>query len=135
MKYINAGDFSDLENIKGIGGSIVTDIHDFFHNENNVNVVTELAQIVSITDVERAQLGILSGKTVVFTGTLNRLSRDEAKELAEQNGARVSSSVSQKTSLVVAGENAGKKLEDARKFGVEIISEDDFLKITRTQFL
>ena len=71
----------------------------------------------------------MSGKTVVFTGSLEQMTREEAKAMAERLGARVSGSVSKKTDLVVAGPGAGSKLKDAQKHGVQVLSEDDWFKL------
>jgi DNA ligase (NAD+) len=71
----------------------------------------------------------VAGKTVVFTGSLEKFTRDEAKASAERMGAKISGSVSKKTDLVVAGPGAGSKLKDAEKHGVKVISEDDWLKL------
>lgn len=135
LKNIRAENYDDLLSIDGIGESIVDDIKNFFKNEHNIKVITRLAGdentpgYVIVADAERVESGELAGKTVVFTGSLQRFTRDQAKEAAERLGAKVSSSVSSKTSFVVVGENAGSKLEDARKKGVKIISEEDFEKI------
>jgi DNA ligase (NAD+) len=75
-----------------------------------------------------AQGGALAGKTVVITGTLPTLSRAKATEVVEQSGGRVTSSVSKATSFLVAGEEAGSKLEKAKTLGVEVIDEEEFLK-------
>ena len=71
----------------------------------------------------------LAGKTVVFTGTLERMTRSEAKARAERLGAKVAGSVSKKTDYVVAGPGAGSKLKDARKLGVKVLKEDEWLKL------
>jgi DNA ligase (NAD+) len=74
--------------------------------------------------------GPLRGKSIVFTGTLETMTRSEAQEKARQAGADVNDSVSKNTDIVVVGENAGSKAEKAKKFGVKILSEKEFLKIT-----
>ena len=71
----------------------------------------------------------VAGKTVVFTGTLEKMTRDEAKAQAERLGAKVAGSVSKKTDYVVAGPGAGSKLKDAQKHGVTVLSEDDWVKL------
>ena len=130
-------EFYKLESINGIGKSIIEDIKNFFSNENNMKILKQLAGdgssvgIINVTDVEKKESDIFSNKSIVFTGTLEKLTRDEAKELVEKFGGRASSSVSSKTFLVVAGENAGKKLEDAKKFGTKIITEDDFINLIK----
>ena len=87
---------------------------------------------VTILDAEKAAADSpVAGKTVVFTGSLEKMTRDEAKALAERLGAHVSGSVSKKTDLVVAGPGAGSKLKDAEKHGVQVIDEEAWLKLVR----
>ncbi|MDR1375270.1 MAG: NAD-dependent DNA ligase LigA [Holosporaceae bacterium] len=135
LECIKEKEAEKLASINGIGTSIVDDFNVFFANKENVRIVLELAGdgissgMVQVADVETLDDGIFSRQLLVFTGTLEKLSRDEAKELAEKLGARVTSSVSAKTSIVIAGKNAGKKLDLAKELDVKIISEDDFLKI------
>ena len=87
-----------------------------------------LLALVEVEDAERPQTdSVVSGKTIVFTGTLEKMTRNEAKARAETLGAKVAGSVSAKTDLVVAGPGAGSKLRDAEKHGVKVISEDEWL--------
>jgi DNA ligase (NAD+) len=135
FQAIKNRDGAKLIEIQGIGESIVKDFNGFFANENNLRVVRELCGdgtspgLVRITDAELAEGEIFAGQSIVFTGSFEKFSREEAKELAEKFGGRAASSVSARTSLVVAGENAGQKLEQAQKLGIKIISEEEFLKI------
>ncbi|MBR1734130.1 MAG: NAD-dependent DNA ligase LigA [Alphaproteobacteria bacterium] len=135
LENIRSENYDGLLSIYGIGESIVEDFRNFFKNEHNITVLTRLAGdgnnpgYVLVSDMEYIEEGVLSGKTVVFTGSLKRFTRDEAKNAAERLGAKVASSVSSKTSFVVVGENAGSKLDDARKKGIKIITEEDFEKI------
>ena len=137
MKCAENKEFGKLLSVNGIGESIVEDIQNFFSNEVNSEVIRKLAGdensagIVTVTDVESQKEGLLSGKIIVFTGSLEKLTRDEAKETVEKLGGRASASVSSKTSFVVAGANAGKKLENAQKLGIEIMSEDDFINFIK----
>jgi DNA ligase (NAD+) len=92
----------------------------FFGEQHNRDVVDELLKHVTVTELEaRSTTSPVAGKTVVFTGALERMTREEAKAMAERLGAKVSGSVSKKTDLLVAGPGAGSKLKDAEKYGIE----------------
>jgi DNA ligase (NAD+) len=112
-------------------GPVATDhLTQFFEEQHNRDVVDALnAQVtVSLPD-KAASDSAVSGKTVVFTGTLERMTRDEAKAAAERLGAKVSNSVSKKTDILIAGPGAGSKLKDAEKNGVKVISEKDWIDL------
>ena len=114
--------------IDGIGGTVVGALADFFGNERNDDVLDALLKQVTpkpyvVTVAADSQV---AGKTVVFTGTLEKMSRSEAKAMAERLGAKVAGSVSAKTDLVVAGPGAGSKLKQATELGIEVISEDEW---------
>ena len=114
--------------IDGIGGTVVGALADFFGNERNDDVLDALLKQVTpkpyvVTVSADSQV---AGKTVVFTGTLEKMSRSEAKAMAERLGAKVAGSVSAKTDLVVAGPGAGSKLKQATDLGIEVIDEDQW---------
>jgi DNA ligase (NAD+) len=115
--------------IEGIGPVVAEAVVDFFAEPHNETAIDALLAEVEIGPMEAVASGHpLAGKTVVFTGSLERMSRDEAKALAERLGAKVSGSISAKTDLVVAGPGAGSKLTKARELGVETIEEDEWLR-------
>ena len=120
---------AELTGIDGIGPIVAGSIVDFFGEAHNLEELDALMAYVTPEAMEAvAAASLVSGKTVVFTGALERMSRDEAKAMAERLGAKVSGSVSKKTDLVVAGPGAGSKLADAKKHGVEVISEDEWFE-------
>ncbi|HEY4075738.1 MAG TPA: NAD-dependent DNA ligase LigA [Rhizomicrobium sp.] len=128
MKAENARE--DLESIEGIGGVVAEAIHDFFAEPHNVKALGRLLAWLDVTDMAApAKSSPVSGKTVVFTGTLEKMTRQEAKARAESLGAKVSGSVSAKTDIVVAGPGAGSKLKDAQKHSVTVMDEDAWLKL------
>jgi DNA ligase (NAD+) len=112
-------------------GPVATDsLIEFFSESHNRRALKELLSEVVVKRFHPiAQDSPISGKTVVFTGTLERMARDEAKAMAGRLGAKVSNSVSKNTDLVVAGPGAGSKLTDAQKHGVKVISEEDWLRL------
>jgi len=120
---------AELTGIDGIGPIVAGSIVDFFGEAHNLEELDALMAYVTPEAMEAvAAASPVSGKTVVFTGALERMSRDEAKAMAERLGAKVAGSVSKKTDLVVAGPGAGSKLADAKKHGVEVISEDEWFE-------
>jgi DNA ligase (NAD+) len=123
--------FAALDNIEGIGPTVAASIADFFAERHNVEVVEALLKEVRPEPLEAIDhASPISGKTVVFTGTLERMTRSEAKAKAERLGAKVAGSVSKNTDYVVAGPGAGSKLKNAEALGVKVLSEEDWLKLT-----
>ena len=115
---------AELTQIDGIGPVVAKALREFFHEPHNVDVWEDLLQQVSPPDyVVEVKASSVSGKTVVFTGALETMSRDEAKAQAEALGAKAAGSVSAKTDLVVAGPGAGSKLKKAQELGIEVIDE------------
>lgn len=133
--------FGSLENLKeakieemllirDIGEIIAKNIVDFFVDEFNLNMINNLMEVgIKIKEGQKVFGGVLDGKTFVLTGTLPTLSRAQATALIEQNGGQTTTSVSKNTNYVLAGENAGSKLEKAQKLGVTIISEQEFYNL------
>ena len=121
---------ADLTAIDGIGPVVAESIVDFFGEPHNLEVVAELLTHVTPEPPEEiASESPVAGKTVVFTGSLEKMTREEAKAMAERLGAKVASSVSKKTDLVVAGPGAGSKLTAARDLGIQTLDEDGWLAL------
>lgn len=133
LDAIAAASEEELAAVNEIGEVIADSVHDFFHNDAGRNAVAAL-KAVGVDpkqEVRRAEdtAGLpLAGKTVVVTGTLQKMTRDEIEGLIVKLGGKASGSVSKKTSFVVAGESAGSKLDKAQQLGVEVIDEETFLK-------
>jgi DNA ligase (NAD+) len=122
--------YAELDNIEGIGPTVAEAIADFFAEPHNVEVVDELLREVRPEPLEAIDhASPISGKTVVFTGTLEKMTRPEAKARAERLGAKVAGSVSKKTDYVVAGPGAGSKLKDAERLGLKVLTEDEWLAL------
>jgi DNA ligase (NAD+) len=132
-KRVAAGDEEtrqEMDALDQIGGTVIDSLAAYFGEPHNLRIVERLTKYVRILDAEQpAKDSAVAGKTVVFTGTLEKLTRDEAKAQAERLGAKVAGSVSKKTDYVVAGPGAGSKLDKAREFGVNIVSEDEWLRL------
>jgi len=123
--------FNDLIGIEDIGPSVAADIVDFFAEKHNQDVIKDLQSELTIKDFERPKTkdSAVTGKTVVFTGKLLKMGREEAKAQAESLGAKVGSSISKNTDYLVAGEDAGSKLKKAAELGVKVLSEDEWLEL------
>jgi len=123
--------WAELNDIDGIGTIVAEAVTEFFAEEHNRDQLAALLEQVTPKDAEKIDAGgsPVAGKTIVFTGSLERMTRDEAKAMAERFGAKVSGSVSKKTDLVVAGPGAGSKLAKAQELDVEVISEDDWFDL------
>jgi DNA ligase (NAD+) len=118
---------ADSKTAKGV---VAKELIAFFEEKHNVHALDDVAREVKPSPVERpATDSAVAGKTVVFTGTLEKMTRPEAKARAEQLGAKVAGSVSKKTDYVVAGAEAGSKLKTAQELGVAVLSEDDWLQL------
>jgi DNA ligase (NAD+) len=121
---------AELESLEGIGGVVAEAIKDFFDEPHNVKALNRLLEWLDVTPMAApAKTSPVSGKTVVFTGTLEKMTRQEAKARAESLGAKVSGSVSAKTDIVIAGPGAGSKLKEAQKHNVQVLDEDAWLKL------
>ncbi len=123
--------WDELNGIDGVGAVMAASVVDFFHTQTTRKMVEALVAQLSIEDVLPPDTGgsPVAGKTIVFTGTLNKVSRAEAKAQAEGLGAKVSGSVSAKTDILVAGEKAGSKLKKAESLGVKVLTEDEWLAL------
>jgi DNA ligase (NAD+) len=121
---------AEMDALDQIGDTVIASIKAYFGESHNRGIVERLTREVTILDAERPKSNsAIAGKTVVFTGALEKMTRDEAKARAERLGAKVSGSVSKKTDYVVAGPGAGSKLAEAKKHGVAVLTEDEWLKL------
>ena len=113
-----------------LSGGAIVDLESIPRLPRNVEAVDELLREIEVKPAEQPRKSSpVSGKTVVFTGSLTKFTRDEAKAVAERLGAKVAGSVSKKTDYVVAGEDAGSKLTKARELGVAVLTEDEWLTL------
>jgi DNA ligase (NAD+) len=122
----------ELTAIDGVGPVVVEALGDFFHEEHNRTVWEDLLGELDVPRYEvETKASAVSGKTVVFTGKLETMSRDEAKAQAERLGAKAAGSVSPKTDLVIAGPGAGSKLKKAAELGIDVIDEAAWAEIVK----
>lgn len=122
-----------ISNIDGIGDKAVENIKLFCKNSKNIEMIRDLLEILQIEDYKNNKLeSVFSDKIIVFTGTMESMSRAEAKSVAEKMGAKVSSQISKTTDILVAGKDSGSKLTKAKEFGTKIFTEDEWISSLRS---
>lgn len=132
LDKLEQSSLEEINNIENIGPAVSKSVHNFFGNKNNLNFIKKLKDNgVQVQKTEKKKDGKFHGLTFVLTGTLPTMSREIAKEKILEQGGKVSGSVSKNTSYVLAGSDSGSKLINAQKLGVKIISEEEFLKMSR----
>lgn len=132
LKAICNATYEELISIPDIGEVMANSIVDYFNDEKNRNLIIKLLELgVEPTEYNEVTFDLFSGKTIVLTGTLEKLSRDEGNAIIEKLGGKASSSVSKKTSFVVAGPGAGSKLTKAKELGIPVYNEDDFIEMIK----
>lgn len=121
----------DLQNLEDIGPKVAGSVYQFFHNPDNIHLIKELETLGLTLESKKSKAtagGNLDGQTFLFTGTLSRLKRSDAEEAVEKNGGKLLSGVSSKLNYLVVGEDAGSKLEKAKKIAsIHILTEDEFI--------
>jgi DNA ligase (NAD+) len=132
MEKLMAAEKEELLQVEEIGEKMADTIYDFFRNDRNISFINKLAaagvnMVSKAVDSTKPQ--IFASMTFVLTGTLSKYKREEAAQIIESFGGKVSGSVSKKTTYVLAGEDAGSKLVKAQQLGVNIIDEEEFMKM------
>jgi DNA ligase (NAD+) len=120
---------AEMDALDQIGDTVIDSLAKYFAEKHNRGIVERLTRQVTIREAEKPKASPVAGKTVVFTGSLEKMTRDEAKATAERLGAKVAGSVSKKTDYVVAGPGAGSNLEKAREAGVKVLTEDEWFAL------
>jgi DNA ligase (NAD+) len=125
--------YRELNGIDGVGTVLADAVAAFFAEAHNLEAIDALLKQIAVQPFEPGDTADseIAGKTVVFTGSLERMTRQEAKAMAERLGAKVAGSVSKKTDYVVAGPGAGSKLKNASELGVKVLTEDEWLDLVR----
>ena len=130
MEHLITAKVEDLTTINEIGPEIASSIMEFFHEHKNLDVMKKFSKAgVTPQKKEIADNALLQGKSFVFTGTMDRMGRNEAKTIVENLGGTIHSNVTKSTTYVVAGNDPGSKINKAKSSGIKIISEEDFLKL------
>ena len=121
---------AEMDALDQIGDTVIDAVKAYFAESHNRGIVERLKKQVEVLEAEKPKTdSAIAGKTVVFTGSLEKMTREEAKAQAERLGAKAAGSVSKKTDYVVAGPGAGSKLAEAKKHGVKVLTEDEWLKL------
>jgi DNA ligase (NAD+) len=121
--------YQNLISIDQIGKSSADDLIQYFNSEQNLNMLDKLLKYIEIQDINFKSINSpYSGKTIVLTGSLRSMSRDEAKSILQNMGAKVSSSISKNTDFVIVGDQAGSKAKKAFDLNIETINEEEWLK-------
>jgi len=129
---IRTASVDDLMDISGVGGVVANSLYLWFNDEGNLKFLDSLLSRVKIENEENVSINTpFKGKSFVFTGSMEKLARDEAGRMIRDLGGVVSGSVSKNTSFVVAGENPGSKLRVAKELGVSVLTEEEFLKMIK----
>jgi DNA ligase (NAD+) len=133
LKEFSGFSLEDLQNLEDVGPKVASSVYGFFHNADNLHLLDDLEALgLNLKSHKSAgeAAGNLNGQTFLFTGTLNRLKRSDAEEAVEANGGKLLSGVSSKLNYLIVGEDAGSKLEKARKIpSIHILTEDEFIKL------
>jgi DNA ligase (NAD+) len=132
LRALQTATLEEINTIENIGDIVAKSVHDYFHQKENTQFIDKLLKNgVEILPVTKRAKGALSGKTFVLTGTLETMSRDEAKDKIRTLGGKATESVSKQTDYLVAGSEPGSKYARAQKLGVTILSEKDFLQLLK----
>lgn len=126
LENLKNASFAELGAVDGIGEILANNIFTYFRDSNNADYVQKLLDCGIEFEEKEEKQGVFSGMKIVLTGSLPTYKRGEATKLIEDNGGEVASSVSKSVNLVIAGDDAGSKLEKAQKLGIEIIDEEEF---------
>lgn len=126
LENVKSATVEDLASVDGIGDILAKNVYEYFQKEDNLNLIEKLIDLGVTFEEEQEKVGVFSGMRIVLTGSLPTYKRGEATKLIEDNGGEVASSVSKNIDIVLAGDDAGSKLEKAQKLGIRIVNEDEF---------
>ncbi len=129
IEKLKNADLKSLEQIDQIGPAMAKSIYEYFHNEENIEKIDQMLQLGVKPSTKKKKSSKLENKTFVITGTLPNLKRDQAKNIIKQHRGKVASSISKKTSYLLAGENPGSKLDKAKDLGITVINENQLLEM------